>query len=147
MDARRRLRDRLRIALLVVGLAATACTRGPQPIAFDSDTCDYCRMQISDPRFGAELVTRKGKVLKFDSVECLVDYYRQARAASDVASLWVIDITHPGKLIPAESARYLKLRPGMSPMGRALAAAAPDVDAGRLRELGATAQLSWGDVQ
>lgn len=56
----------------------------PEPIAYDVDACAYCRMQISDPRFGAALVTAKSRTLKFDSIDCLVAYYRQAAAAHDV---------------------------------------------------------------
>ena len=38
-------------ALLLVALLA-ACDRGPRPIAYGRDACDYCRMVISDPRYG-----------------------------------------------------------------------------------------------
>ena len=77
---------------------ARACARDPRPIAYDADGCAYCRMQISDPRFGAELVTTKGKVYAFDSIECLVAFYRQANAAHDVRSVWVSDYRNPGML-------------------------------------------------
>ena len=30
-------------------------------------------MTIVDPRYGAELVTTKGKVYKYDAVECLIN--------------------------------------------------------------------------
>lgn len=139
-------RDGWLAALLLVALVVTGCGRGPQPIAFNADTCDYCRMQISDPRFGGEIVTRKGKVLKFDSIECLVDYARQPAAAAAVGTMWVIDYAHPGTLIPAKTARYLQLRPGMSPMGRGLASVAPNADVSELRAAGAT-ERAWSDVQ
>lgn len=146
-----RIRGALRggaiVALTLMLLALLACARGPQPIAFNADTCEYCRMQISDPRFGGEIVTHKGKVLKFDSIECLVDYYKQPRARADAASIWVIDFTHPGTLIDARTARYLELRPGMSPMGRALAAAASDADTTRLRDAGVRSVMTWSQVQ
>lgn len=141
------VRGRGLVALLTVALALTGCTRGPQPIAFNADTCDYCRMQISDPRFGGEIVTRKGKVLKFDSIECLVDYGKQANVSAEIGSTWVIDYMHPGTLIPATTARYVKLRPGMSPMGRGLASVAPGATVGQLRAAGVTTDLTWSQLQ
>jgi len=119
--------------------AAAACASGrPDTIAYDADQCAYCRMQISDSRFGAELVTKKGRTLKFDSIECLRSYYTQAAAANDVESVWVSDYSHPGKMLRAEEARFIKLGDGRSPMGRGLAAlpALPDTgDAKRWRDL------------
>lgn len=144
---RRSLRGALPAAVLSVALALTGCTRGPQPIAFNADNCDYCRMQISDPRFGGEIVTRRGKVLKFDSIECLVDYARQPNVSAEIRSTWVIDYMHPGTLIPATTARYVRLRPGMSPMGRGLASVAPGATVGQLRAAGATTDLTWSQVQ
>ena len=67
-------------------------------------------MQISDERFGAALVTTKGRTVKFDSIECLLVYYKQAASANDVASVWVSDFRHPGDLLNADSARFIEPR-------------------------------------
>jgi copper chaperone NosL len=86
----------------------SACGSGrPDAIAYDADQCAYCRMQISDPRFGAELVTRRGRSVKFDSIECLLAFYEQAASANDVSSVWVSDFRHPGTLISVASATFV----------------------------------------
>jgi copper chaperone NosL len=88
-------------------------------------------MTVSDPRYGAELVTVKGKVLTFDSIECLASYYLANRAAT--RSVWV---TQSGRLVPAERTRFRRAAPdaeGSSPMGLGLSAAADG-------------KLGWTDV-
>ena len=136
-----------RRTLSVAVLALAACgPHNPAPIAYNVDTCDYCRMAISDPRFGAELVTRKGRTIKFDSIECLVSYYKQASAAGDVESVWVADIRHPGVLIDANQAYFVDLGPGRAPMGRGWAAIADAQDAAAIGITDRTAVKRWSDL-
>ncbi|MBX6330239.1 MAG: nitrous oxide reductase family maturation protein NosD [Gemmatimonadaceae bacterium] len=133
---------------LVVALVAgsAACVgRDPAPIAYGRDSCDYCRMQITDPRFGAELVTQTGKVLRFDSIECLAGYYASTDSAR-VRSLWVSDYAHPGTLIPARTALYLRVPGPGSPMGRGLLAVATARDAAALRARFGGESLGWTEM-
>jgi copper chaperone NosL len=105
-------------------------------------------MRIADPRFGSELVTVRGKVYKFDSVECLVAFSKRGDvAAADVHSLWVSDFANPGRLIDARSARYLRSDEIHSPMGlNALAFGAPaDLEAARRQHQGEI--LSWEELR
>ena len=126
----------------------TACVSSkPDAIAYDADQCNYCRMQISDPRFGAELVTRRGRSLKFDSIECLLAFYKQAASANDVGSVWVSDFQHPGTLINVASASFVDLGPGRAPMGRGWAAVGSIADAARLGITDAQAVKRWSDLQ
>ena len=134
------------VGAVLLALAAACGSNAPQPILYDADACAFCRMQISDPRFGAEIVTRHGKPIKFDSIECLVSYYKQAAAANDVASVWVPDFTHPGSLIEASTARFVDLGPGRAPLGRGWAAIPRASDAAALG-VGDTAAIKrWGDL-
>jgi copper chaperone NosL len=128
-----------------MGLAACS-SGGPVPIAYDRDACDFCRMQISDPRYGGEAITRTGKVLKFDSIECLASYYTGLADRASVRSLWVSDYQRPGTLIPATDARFVHHSGPGSPMGRGLLATAMDSDADALAERLGGAALAWTDV-
>ena len=135
-----------RVACLV-SLVVIACgPHKPAPILYGTDSCDYCRMQISDARFGGELVTKKGRAIKFDSIECLLSYYKQASAASDVESVWVADVRHPGVLIDATRARFVDLGPGRAPMGRGWAAIADERDAAAVGVTDRTAVKRWSDL-
>ncbi len=142
-------------ALLIAGavaapafgtLAACAAT-GPRPIAYGHDECAYCRMVVSDSRFAAALLTGKGRTVVFDSAECLAGYVAQegSRRGNDAAqSLLVSDYDHPGRLIPARRARFLRLAGPGSPMGKGLAAFRSDADARRVTDR--TGTSGWDEV-
>jgi len=111
------------VRAVLVALALTACiSTDAQPVRYGLDDCGQCRMVITDQRYGAELVLATGKGIKFDAIECMLDYTRAGVARRPAATAWVIDFTHPGSFIDAESATYIQLPDGTSPMGRGLIA-------------------------
>ncbi|WP_017259089.1 nitrous oxide reductase accessory protein NosL [Pedobacter arcticus] len=98
---------------------ATGCTTEPQAINYGKDVCEHCKMVIADEKYGAEMITKKGKVFKFDSAECLMDFIsedKQQAQATD-AQLLVINFAKPATLIDARTAFYLKDKEYQSPMG------------------------------
>ena len=104
-------------------------------------------MQISDPRFGGELLTSHGRLLTFDAIECLRDYYRSARPA-DIRAGWVLDARHPGAFVSLDSARFIRAASLHSPMGRGLIATRSDSDASALaREIGGGEIVRWSGIQ
>ena len=97
-------------------LMITSCGQnGPQPIVLHKDICAFCKMNISDGRFGAELVTKKGRALKFDDVSCLLRFKKEN---PDIAAQGHYVHYFPGnnELIVAEGAFYLKGGAIKSPM-------------------------------
>ncbi len=109
--------------LAVLGLVAACSAPKPVPIVVGEDLCAFCGMQVSDPRYPAQVVTRAGKAYKFDSLECMLAFLHEGRvAAQDVHSLWVTDFGTPGRLLRAEEARYLRSGALRSPMGLNVAA-------------------------
>lgn len=98
-----------------------SCAAEPQPIAYGSDNCSHCRMTISDDRYGAELVTPKGKAYKFDSAECLAAYVNEQKT-TEAALLLVTDYTRPGEFVNALEAVFLQSQEQPSPMGLNLTA-------------------------
>jgi copper chaperone NosL len=59
------------IAFLLIG-----CNPKAEKINLGKDQCAECKMTIVDPKFGAEIVTKKGKVYKFDDTHCIADVFR-----------------------------------------------------------------------
>lgn len=105
-------------ALAVACSALLACQPAPEPIHFGEDICASCRMTISDPRFGAELVTRKGRVYKFDDLACLFTFeHSGVISAADIHSRWVIDFAQPGELRRVEECVFVYAPDLHSPMG------------------------------
>lgn len=106
------------VCVMLLLLPLLACRIEPEPIIYTEDTCHFCRMTLMDTKYGAERVTRKGKIFKFDSVECLVKHLHEEKdASSETHSLWVTDSGKLGSLIPAEQALYLYSHKLPSPMG------------------------------
>ena len=135
-------------SLLVLLLLAGACRSGPRPIAEGTDQCAFCRMQINDARYAAELVTRTGKVYTFDSIECLVGYYQSLdpRDSAAVESMWVSDYAHPRTLIPAGTAHFTRITGPGSPMGRGMLAVSAAADLAPLRARASIPSLDWAGV-
>lgn len=135
------------VAAPALGALAACAASEPRPIAFGRDECAYCRMVVSDSRFAAALLTARGRTVVFDSAECLAGYYAQQRGdrgGDEAQSLWVSDYEHPGHLIPARRARFLRLAGPGSPMGKGLVAFRSDADARRMAEGSST--LGWDEV-
>ncbi len=105
-------------AFMVLIFMIAACNPESKPIIYGEDKCEFCRMSIVDQRFGGEIVTQKGKVYKFDAVECLVNYIDE-RVEDESKLKFVLTNTydHPGELVNASECTYLKSTQMPSPMG------------------------------
>lgn len=108
------------LLLLIPILLLTSCGVNPEPIAFGKDYCSYCKMSIADPKFGAELVTSKGKIFKFDAFECMVPYM-QEQGETEYAHVLGIAYDVPGELQPVDSLQFVISEEYNSPMGATLA--------------------------
>jgi copper chaperone NosL len=75
-------------------------------------------MTIIDNRFGAELVTKKGKVYKFDAAECMINFFRLGKVnREDIGKYIVTDASKPPEFTDATKAYYLVSEKLPSPMG------------------------------
>src|SRR5690554_4470874 len=95
-----------KIVGLVSVILLASCGVKPEPIAFGEDHCTHCRMNIADPKFGAELVTDKGRVYKFDALECMVPYL-QENSSTEYAHVLAIAYDEPGELRPVDDLHFV----------------------------------------
>ncbi len=123
----------MRRIILFCCLFIIACKPEVSEINYHQDECIFCRMKISDPNFGAELVTSKGKVYKFDSAECM---FRQFLSDQDIeyAYIMVTDYANPHTLIEAKNAIFLVSENLPSPMGGNLSSYGSREIASRMQE-------------
>ncbi|ROL60504.1 hypothetical protein D9V87_01380 [Bacteroidetes/Chlorobi group bacterium MS-B_bin-24] len=105
------------LLISVIGLLFFGCSRGPEPIDYGKDACAACKMTIMDNKYAAEIVTKKGKVYKFDAIECLFNFKAKNLKEEDIFSEWVCDFSDPGKLINLRKAYFLHTEAFQSPMG------------------------------
>jgi len=112
-------------ALLLLFLS---CNVSPQPINYGSDGCDFCKMTIVDKVHAAEIVTKKGKVYKFDATECMINFMDEFDT-SEIQLYLSNNYTEPEALIDATKATFLISENIPSPMGAFLSAFKNKADA------------------
>ena len=125
-------------------LLISSCQPQAKPIEYGFDSCNHCRMTITDSRYGAQLVTTKGKVYKFDAIECMVEYKKSS--TDEYALQLVTNFPEPGTFIDAQSASYLQSRNLPSPMGMNLNAFEKEADAKSFLESVGGEIISWEET-
>lgn len=98
-----------------------ACQSKPEPISFGEDHCDFCKMSIVDPKYGAELLTDKGRIYKFDAVECMVPFMEENEDMVFEHKL-AIAYDQAGELMPVGQLVFAHSEVYKSPMGANIAA-------------------------
>ena len=136
------------VLLYIAGLLwLSSCSSGPEPFAFGKDLCHTCKMGIIDPKFGAELITKKGKVYKFDDVSCLNFYLRSnATEPADISQLQVINFEKENDFLPIDQAIFIHGPAVKSPMGSHAAAFASRDKAEKMNTSLQGELLSWKEV-
>lgn len=133
------------VALLAIILAG--CSIEPKPIEYGVDNCAFCRMTIADQKYGAEAITKKGKIYKYDALECMVnDMQRGGLVEAEFHSLLTVDFTQPTTLIDATTAVYLQSDQLRSPMAVNLTSFSDDQSARDARKRYNGSVMAWGEV-
>lgn len=129
-------------AVLVFG-----CSTKPEPLNFGADACYSCKMTLADNRFGAELVTKKGKVYKFDDLNCMLQFYHSSDIdPNDFAHKLIINYEAPGIFLNADEAFYVKSSEIRSPMASEVAAFETYDKAIAFKKKYGGIFLAWGEV-
>ena len=136
------------VLLCCTSVLMASCSTAPEPISLGKDNCDFCKMTISDPRFGAEIVTNKGKIYKFDDQHCILAFLKEDKLEEhDIAGVYFTDFNRPHELIHVESAHFLQSPALKSPMNGNIAAFRhPDSLANALPSFYGNA-ITWEDMQ
>lgn len=134
------------IILLAVSALLIACAgNGPEPVLLNKDACASCKMSISEGNFAAELITPKGRVYKFDDIQCMRDYVK-ANAEVGSGKFYVGDYQKENELIDAAAAWYVQSEQIKSPMGGHTAAFAEKEAAEKLAAVYGVSIKSWSEV-
>lgn len=109
--------------ILSLALLLISCKVEPQPIQIGKDACSFCKMGVMDKRYGAELITKKGKIYKFDDLHCLLAFVKDASVRTEqVRQMYLVDFLEPHGFIELEQAFLYKSELMRSPMGSNIAA-------------------------
>lgn len=134
----------LLLPLLVI---VSSCSKSPEPINYNSDECEYCHMQIVDNQFAAEIVTDKGKVYKFDSIECLAGFALVKNLVEDQnQNLYVNDFNDGGNFLDIRKSFFTHNPDFCSPMGLNVQTFKTKTEAEKFVKENGGAELNWNDV-
>ncbi len=103
-------------ALLLIFFSS--CDTKPAPFQSGRDVCHFCKMGISDTRFGGEVITKKGKIYKFDDLHCMISFLKAGgEAEKDISKKVVINFEKQNTFIDVSSATFVISAELKSPMG------------------------------
>lgn len=104
-------------ALLIAAMLLVSCSTNPVPFQPGKDACDICKMTIMDTHFGGQVITKKGKMYKFDDVYCMISFLRSGSInKADIAQNVIIDFERPNEFLPVNDAFFLVSPNLKSPM-------------------------------
>jgi copper chaperone NosL len=100
-----------------------SCNTTPEPLKLGTDNCYFCKMTISDDRFGAEIVTTKGKIYKFDDTHCILSYLKtKDLPEANIKAIYLTDFSGQHQLLNTQKIFLLKSDELHSPMNGNIAA-------------------------
>jgi len=95
--------------LLALPFLLNSCSVKPEAIVPGTDNCYFCKMTITDAKYGAEIVTKKGKLYKFDDLHCLMAFTK-AKMIDEalVKDIYVSDFTGDHSLVKSTESFLLQ---------------------------------------
>ena len=104
------------VMLFFLSLSFLSCAKTEAvAIKLNVDSCDFCKMSIADGKYGAEVITEKGRIYKFDDIMCMLKYSKE-NSNTKIASYYVNDYAQNNILIPAKTAHFVSGNEILSPM-------------------------------
>ena len=109
--------------IAIVFFFVSSCNTKPEPFVIGKDVCDDCKMTIMDAKFGGEIITKKGKIYKFDDAHCAAHFLKTSSVkTADIANTVFIDYENKGTFLDVKSL-YFVVSPNLkSPMNSNAAA-------------------------
>lgn len=106
------------LSWLLLLIVFAACSQEPDKFNYGKDTCAECKMTIMDPKFGAQIVTKKGRKYKFDDVHCLAKFLeRRGVDLGNISQTVFVNYNNKEEFIKVEEAEFVVSSTFKSPMG------------------------------
>ncbi len=135
------------LAFLALAFWHWGCNVGPVAIKYGKDTCAHCRMMLTDPKFGCEIVTAKGRVFIFDDLNCMVGFMKKENLKeADVSHKVVINYLKTGEFIDVDSAVFVAHASFKSPMRADIGAFSSTAAAKEYLSREGAQKLTWPQV-
>jgi copper chaperone NosL len=93
----------------LVAFLLNGCNATPEPIVAGKDNCYFCKMTITDAKYGAEIVTQKGKVYKFDDAHCLLAFTKaKTIEEATIKDIYLADFVGTHSLVNSKESYLLQ---------------------------------------
>lgn len=137
----------LATALIGIIFLISSCSTNPQPIKIGKDNCYTCKMGFADPKFGAEIITTKGKVYMFDDVICMVRFLKSGSVDDkDISKKVLVNYSKQNDFIVADKA-FFYISPSLkTPMNSNAAAFASQAEADKMKTGEGDRVIQWDEV-
>jgi copper chaperone NosL len=133
--------------IFFLSFSLNSCSQVPEPVKYGTDNCDFCKMTIMDPKFAGELVTEKGKVMKFDDARCLVGFLKSDAAKNQkVADTYLTDFSGNHDLVKTGEGFFLTSPELKSPMNGNIALFAELDSLRKVQQQLHGEMISWKDI-
>ena len=100
----------------------TSCDTQPEPLITGKDVCSSCKMPVADIKFGAEIITEKGKVYKFDDVICLLNFMNKGISSKEkIKNILAVNYSINQKLMNVNESFFLVSSQFRTPMNSGVA--------------------------
>ncbi|HEV7333015.1 MAG TPA: nitrous oxide reductase accessory protein NosL [Flavisolibacter sp.] len=134
------------VATLAVVLISS-CNTQPEPFVIGKDLCEDCKMTIMEPQFGAEIITTKGRIFKFDDLHCVVNYINKDKIAqNDIKQTVAVDYNNPTQFVNVSEASFVTSPQLKSPMNSNTAAFATKEAAAKVTSQTGGTLKDWNSV-
>ena len=127
-------------------MTLSSCSIESEEINYGKESCHFCKMTIVDTQHASEVVTTKGKVFKYDAIECMINDLKK-KEGTDIALLFINDYANPKALIDAKTATYLISEQIKSPMGAFLSGFNTKEEALKIQKESGGKLYSWSKIQ
>lgn len=138
--------SKMAVAALAM-ILLSSCSTEPAPFAIGKDLCEDCKMTIMEPQFGAEIITSKGRIFKFDDLHCVTNYINKGKIArNDIKQTVAVDYNHPNQFVNVSEASFVTSAQIKSPMNSNTAAFATKDAAAKIAAQTGGALKNWSAV-
>jgi len=144
---RLRLLSKISVAASLLILLLSSCSNKPQPFNYGKDVCDNCKMTIVDPKFGGEIVTKKGKAYKFDDLICMMRFLKSGPVKEQgIAQKLAVNFEKQNDFLDVNKIWFFINPELRSPMGGNIAALAQKKMAEKMKMADETKIFSWDEL-
>jgi copper chaperone NosL len=134
------------LSLLMLTMLSS-CNSSPEPIKTGIDYCSFCKMTVSDEKFGAEIITQKGRIYKFDDAICLTNYLKTNYIQqSNIKNIYLTNYEKNHQLINVKNAIILKSESIRSPMNGNIAAFYNKEDLQKINQTMQGTIVTWAEL-